>query len=247
MIIERNSDISLYRQLRNALIKKIKEGDYQPGDLLPSEAELIESMAVSRTTVRKAIQSLVQGGYAYTVHGKGTYVGDPHVTQQVNKLTSFSQDIDELGIVSSYRILRLETGEADISLAAKLKIPPSSNVIYIDRLLFAGDEPIALGKARISHPVVAPHADAFTADQLREGGLYDLFNKLGIPLVRGIQNVSATSASEAQAELLQVLPGAPLLYTERLTFTRDDVPLEYVETWSRADKNRLQISLAAFQ
>nr|MBN1228648.1 GntR family transcriptional regulator [Anaerolineae bacterium] len=246
MFIERNGDIPLFKQLKNILTRQIQDGEYTPGDLLPSETELIDQYSLSRTTVRRAIQSLVQESFAYTVHGKGTFVAETGLTQYLNNLTSFSQGVQERNMVPSRRILSLDRVQPDKHLATQLRIPPSETVIYLVRLLFADGEPVSLGKTYISLSSIAPYQDSITRVRLEECGLYTLLEEMGIQLSGGEQVVSAAAATSEQANLLDVEPDSPLLFSERISFKQGRIPVEFTEMWSRADKTRWRIALGPY-
>jgi GntR family transcriptional regulator len=242
--ISREGKVALFFQLSDALTAQIQAGTYAPGDLLPSENDLIAEYSVSRTTVRRAIQELVSQGLVYTVHGKGTFVAERQLTQHLNRLTSFSHDVAQRGMTPSRRILRLETIQPDQHLAAKLRISPSTTVIYLARLLLADNQPVSVGYTYIPTTIIAPHHGALTEAALGEDGLYPLLKRLGLDLTGGEQIVSASAATAEEARLLEVAPGSPLLSSERLAWTHGTIPVEFTLMKSRSDKARWRIALA---
>ena len=90
--ISRSSKVPLYYQLYEILLARIKEGDWQPDDLLPSEAELVEQYDLSRATVRQAFDMLVNQGYVYRRRGQGTFVARPTIEQNLSRIVSFWED-----------------------------------------------------------------------------------------------------------------------------------------------------------
>ena len=72
-------------------------GNFQVGSQLPTEEQLIQRFAVSRTTVRKAIQNLSDRGLIEIRRGTGTFVAQPRITQELTELTGFVEDMDALG------------------------------------------------------------------------------------------------------------------------------------------------------
>ena len=86
--------LPLYAQLEQALIARIAEGSLSPGTRLPSEDSLVQEYAMSRTTVRAAIQSLIQRGLVEIQRGKGTFVTLPRITQELTELTGFVEDME---------------------------------------------------------------------------------------------------------------------------------------------------------
>jgi GntR family transcriptional regulator len=242
--LSREGKVALFFQISDTLTEQIKSGTYAPGDLLPSENDLIAEYSVSRTTVRRAIQELVNHGLAYTIHGKGTFVAERQLTQHLNRLTSFSHDVAQRGMTPSRRILQVSSLQPDQHLAAKLRISPSTTVIYLARLLLADNEPVSVGYTYIPTTVIAPHHSALTEAALAAEGLYPLLRRLGLDLVGGEQIVSASAATPEEATLLEVPPDSPLLSSERLAWTHGLVPVEFTLMKSRSDKARWRIALA---
>ncbi len=245
--LEMDGDIPLFKQLRNVIINQINNSVYHPGDLIPSEVELMEKYSVSRTTVRSAIDALVRQGYVYKIHGKGTYLADPQVTQNLNNLTSFSQIFSHLGKEPKGQLLRLETGLPDKHLAAKLHISPTSEVIYLDRLLCADKMPVSYSKTCIAIDIIRPYKDQITAAAIKEHGLYKLLLQLGIKLTGGEHLVSAVSATKELAEMLEIEFADPLLFGELTSYTQSNIPVEYSSIWTRADITRWRIILGPFK
>ena len=80
-MLDKSRPIPLYYQVKESLLEKIKSNQFKVGDLIPSESELQEEYNVSRITIRRAIQELVQEGHLHTVQGRGTFVSKPKVSQ----------------------------------------------------------------------------------------------------------------------------------------------------------------------
>src|ERR1700720_3689286 len=92
-----NNRLPLYAQVENVIIGRISNGSLPPGTRLPSEDSLVQEYAVSRTTIRAAIQSLVQRGLVEIRRGKGTSVTHPNTTQDLTSVTGFAQNMQALG------------------------------------------------------------------------------------------------------------------------------------------------------
>src|ERR1700721_1122840 len=97
MNIDLTSSVPLHAQIEEALAKSIREGDLRPGSRLPTEDDLTSRYSVSRTTVRTAIQSLIGRGFVQIRRGKGTFVTEPVITQELTALTGFVEDMQALG------------------------------------------------------------------------------------------------------------------------------------------------------
>jgi len=244
MRVQRNGASPLFYQLYQRLKQEIEEGNYNPGDLLPSESSLIDQYSVSRTTVRKAVQKLAHEGFVYTVHGKGTYVSDAIITQDLPGLTSFSHDVDRKGMKPGRQVLQLETLVSSKDIASRLQISPSEQVLYVNRLLLADDEPVSLGFTYLPVSAIAPYQDQFTVEILEEKSLYTLMLEIGISLAGGEQLISATVADDEVAQLLNVSPGSALLSGERIALDDEKNPVEFTRILSRPEWQRWRIHLS---
>ena len=140
-MIDATSPVTKYYQLKDILVKNIQDGKWPPQSRMSSENELCEAYNVSRVTVRKAIDLLVQEGYVYTIKGKGTYVKGKYIEQPLTHFYSFREDLRSRG-VSTYSTMRhFDIVPADARLAADLNIRQDDNVFCIERIFFAGEQP----------------------------------------------------------------------------------------------------------
>src|SRR5258708_39173301 len=95
----------LYDRVESVLATAIADGSLPPETQLPPEEGLIERFKVSRTTVRKAIQNLIERGLVEVRRGKGTFVTRPRITQELTELTGFVEDIQGFGRTPTSRLL----------------------------------------------------------------------------------------------------------------------------------------------
>ena len=97
-----NSPVTLQYQLRKELYEKIRNKEWMPGQMIPSERELCDEYCVSRITVREALKELVQSGYLVRKQGKGTFVAVPTVEHTMTSTFSLSQALEESGNESKF-------------------------------------------------------------------------------------------------------------------------------------------------
>src|SRR6266496_5274589 len=121
--------IPLYHQLSQLLRTAIEQGTYHPGDRLPSEPELIREYGVSRITVRQALDELEAEGRVVRRHGKGTYVAEPRIEQELVRLTDFVEDMQQAGQHPSSRVLAFEHEPARPVIAKALNILRGTEVV----------------------------------------------------------------------------------------------------------------------
>src|ERR1700686_2150154 len=103
-------DSLLYARVETVLAGEITDGDLRVGDQLPTEDSLIARFGVSRITVRRAIQNLVNRGLVEIRRGKGTFVAALKITQELRELSGFVEDMHALGRKPTDRVIRKEIG-----------------------------------------------------------------------------------------------------------------------------------------
>ncbi len=225
--IYRHSPVPRYHQLKEILREKIRSGEWKPGDLIPSERELSETYGISRMTTRQAITDLVNEGVFYREQGKGTFVTRHKITQQLMRLTGFTEDISARGQQPSTKVLSAQMLSATEAIAEKLHIDIGQPVFCIQRLRLADGEPLAIELSHINFK----GCEKLLEDDLEHNSLYKLLElKYGVPLMEAEQELEAGLAGAEEAQLLKVPVGSAVLYTRRVTFTDRYQPIEYAKS-----------------
>jgi GntR family transcriptional regulator len=231
--IYRNSPVPRYHQLKEILRDCIRQGEWKPGDLIPSERELGETYSISRMTARQAITDLVNEGVFYREQGKGTFVSQNRITQQLLRLTGFTEDIRARGQHPSTKVLTAAMMPADEVIAEHLRIEPGSMVFCLRRLRLADDEPLAIEDSALNFK----GCEGLLEEDLEHNSLYQLLeHQYGVPLMEAEQEIEAGLASPENAEILQTSVGSPVLFTRRTTFTDRNRPIEYARSVYRGNK-----------
>lgn len=231
--IYRNSPVPRYHQLKEILRERIRSGEWKPGDLIPSERELSESYDISRMTARQAITDLVNEGVFYREQGRGTFVAQNKITQQLLHLTGFTEDIRARGQHPSTRVLTATLLPADETIAGQLRIEPGEPVFMLRRLRLADDEPLAIEVSMLHFK----GCEQLAEEDLEHQSLYQLLESTyGLPLMEADQEIEAGQASEEDAKVLKVAPGSAVLYTRRTTYTERNRPIEYAKSVYRGNK-----------
>jgi GntR family transcriptional regulator len=231
--IIRNSPVPRYHQLKEILRDRIRQGEWKPGDLIPSERELSETYDISRMTARQAITDLVNEGVFFREQGKGTFVSQNRITQQLLRLTGFTEDIRNRGQHPSTKVLSAAMLPADEVTAGHLRIEPGTLVYCLRRLRLADGEPLAIEVSSLNFK----GSEALLEEDLEHNSLYQLLeNTFGLPLVEAEQEIEAGLASPEDAETLQIPVGSSVLYTRRTTFTDRNRPIEYARSVYRGTK-----------
>jgi len=225
--IYRNSPVPRYHQLKEILRGRIRSGEWKPGDLIPSERELSEIYQISRMTARQAITDLVNEGVFFREQGKGTFVTSHKITQQLMRLTGFTEDISARGQRPSTRVIAARMSPADDLTAERLRIEVGHQILYLQRLRLADDEPLAIECSQLNFR----GCEGLLEEDLEHNSLYQLLEaKYGLPLMEAEQELEAGLAGDEEAELLQIAPGNSVLFTRRTTYTDRNLPIEYAKS-----------------
>ncbi|MBN2045305.1 MAG: GntR family transcriptional regulator [Anaerolineales bacterium] len=232
-LISRNSKIPLYYQLYEILLNRIKDGTWQPDDLLPSEAELVDQYDLSRATVRQAFDMLVNQGWVFRRRGQGTFVSRPTIEQNLSRIVSFWEDMQQRGLEPGTKVMAREIIPASEDLAEELQVTPGEELASIVRLRLADGEPMSVEYSYLVHQNCLGILDQDYANNSLRQMLRDQFN---INLVYARQRIRAVPASEQLAELLDIEPNSPLLHIERVSYSDQDIPIEYLEINLRGDR-----------
>lgn len=220
-VLDRSSPVPLYYQVSQHLERAIESGQIPNGSHFENEIQLAESLGLSRPTMRRAMQHLVDKGLIVRRRGIGTRVVQPKVRRPM-ELTSLYDDLAGSGQAPHTRVLELDTVAGDDDVALRLGIPVGGPVLKIVRLRSAGDLPIAKLTNYLPESV-----GTFETPELEAHGLYELMRSRGIQLHSATQFVGARNATAAEARLLDESRGAALLTMQRLTYDDHGAAVEY--------------------
>ena len=231
--INRSSKVPLYYQLYELLHDQIKEDVWKPDDKLPTESELMEEYEVSRATVRQAFDILVNQGWVYRRQGQGTFVSPPTFEQNLNRIVSFWEDMQQRGLEPGTRVLSSELCRASEEIAESLQVDPGEELASLVRLRLADGEPMSVEHSLLIHRYCPGVLEQDYANHSLRRMLVDEYN---IRIVSAQQKIRAVSASKYYADLLHIKRNAPLLYMERVSYTDQRIPIEYLEIHLRGDR-----------
>ncbi|WP_020410803.1 GntR family transcriptional regulator [Hahella ganghwensis] len=217
----------LYLQLQRKIREAVEKDVLRPGDVVPAEREIASVMGVSRVTVRRAIDDLVEEGILTQRQGAGTFVAD-RVEQPLNYLKSFSEIMRERSKKPGSRWLDRSVGMPHEDELRALQLTPEDEVVRFYRLRLADDKPMALETATIprrflDNPFEVTHS------------LYDALTVNGIRPVKALQRLRAISIDEKRAQLLEIPVDSAVLYIERLGLLDDGVPVEFTRSYFPGD------------
>jgi len=215
----------LYRQIKSLILQALENGEWRPGEAIPSETELAGRFNVSQGTVRKAIDEMAAENLLIRRQGKGTYVAshsDPRAFFRFLRLVPLAGGIEQTKSLP-LECWRAKAGpEAGRVLGLKLGDP----ITIVRRVLTFSDVPVVVDEIYLPGEIFS----GLSLEVLREhqGSVYSLFEeKFGVRMIRAEERLRAVAADRSSAELLRVPEGSPLLSVERISFTYGDRPVEW--------------------
>jgi GntR family transcriptional regulator len=219
--------LPLYQQLQRALREAIENRVLGPDDALPAERQLAADLSVSRITVRKAIDGLVDEGLLVRRQGSGNFVC-ARIEKNFAKLTSFSEDMRARGRNPHSEWLKKSEGTVTPEEALTLRLSPGTPVYRFHRLRFADDAPMALEFATIV-------ASCLPSLKAVDNSLYEALERAGNRPVRALQRLRALLLNAEQAKLLHAHEGDAGLLVERVGFLPDGRAAEFCQSYYRGD------------
>ena len=235
--LDRGSPIPLYFQVATQLEGMIESGEMPVGGRLANEVELADRLGVSRPTMRRAIQYLVERGMLVRKRGVGTQIVHPKVRRPV-ELTSLYDDLAKSGQAPATEVLDFVVGPATAQMAEMCGVPEGLSVAWFERLRHAGGEPLAL-----MHNAVPTDVLPLAREDLEHCGLYELLRAAGRVPRMATQVVGARAANAGEARLLAENRGAPLLTMSRTAWDEKGEAVEYGAHVYRASRYSFELSL----
>jgi GntR family phosphonate transport system transcriptional regulator len=229
----------LWTSIAGVLSAEIAGGVYQPGDRLPTEAQLAARFGVNRHTVRHAIAHLGEQGLTHSRRGAGVFVRAAPTDYPLGRRVRFHQNLAAAGRSGSRRVLTLETRRASAGEAEALGLPAGSAVHVFEGLSLADGLPLGLFRSvfpAARFPRLCDHlrADPSVTRALLAAGLTDY--------TRASTRITAKTARGTRAALLHLPEGAPLLRTTAINIDPEGHPVEYGQSWFAGDRVTLVVT-----
>jgi GntR family transcriptional regulator len=232
--IDRTSPVPLYHQLAEQLSRAVTDGDLQPGDPFENEVAVAERLQLSRPTVRRAIQELVDQGLLVRRRALGTTVANRKVHRKF-ELTSLYDDLKRADRKPSTQVLELNQ-ETNERAASGLDVPADSMLLHVARVRFADDTPLA-----ILHNWLPPRCGDMTKEELEAGGLYAYLRERGIKPVVARQQIGARMPTAAERRHLDMSRGQPVLTMTRMAFDAGGNAVEFGDHCYRASDYNIDL------
>jgi GntR family transcriptional regulator len=217
----------LYQQIKGLMLQSLKAGEWDPGEMIPSEFELAARFSVSQGTVRKAIDELAQENLLLRKQGKGTFVAT-HSEQKFQyrflKLVPNSSHLTPSG-PAQRTIIWCKKAQASSDIATALELPVGAPILQIRRVLSFASVPTIL------EDMCLPQGPfkGLSAKELQnhQGPTYALFESTyGVRMVKAQEKITAVHPNSEDAQILNINDNTPLLQVERVALTYQDKPME---------------------
>jgi GntR family transcriptional regulator len=241
MPLEPSAHLPLYLQVETSLATRIAAGELSPGDRLPSEDALVLAFSVSRTTVRSAIQKLVERGLVEIRRGRGTFVASPRIVQELTSLTGFVEDMEALGRSASAYLLDWQEVHADETVARQLDLPLGASVVRIRRVRLSDGRPLSYDDTYLPPDL----GQKVVTDDLEVSPIFTLLEeKYDTPLAEAQYELEASVADDEIGRILGVSAGSPIFLIERTSYAVGGRPVDYERLHYRGDQIRFVTRLA---
>ncbi len=213
----------------------IRAHNFQPHTKLPSERDMCEMWELSRTSVRRAINRLVNAGAIYSKAGSGTYVAEPKILRNLQHYIPFKQTVSEAGHVFTTRVLAAYIMESNKQIAENLQLRLGHKVYALTRLREIDGEPFMIDTSYLDIKRF-PGLDAH--DFARQSLYYVLSGEYKTPIAKGSEHISMTYATQDEAKYLEIKTESALFFVTGIAADAHGKPTEYAKVVIHPDKVR---------
>jgi GntR family transcriptional regulator len=232
--IDRSSPVPLYHQLAEQLSAAIRDGQLEPGDPFENEMAMCQRLGLSRPTVRRAIQEMVDQGLLVRRRGVGTTVANRKVHRRF-ELSSLFDELKRAGREPRTTVLDLELVK-EPRAAVSLDLDEGTELLSVVRLRLVEDKPLAL-----LHNWLPPEYSDLTREELESTGLYDALRTRGAKPVVARQSIGARMPSATERRHLSLRGGQPVLTMTRMAFDVAGRAVEFGDHSYRAEDYALDM------
>ena len=241
-VVDPSNPMPKYLQISHWLKELIRSGRYQSGEKLPSEVELSKICQVHRNTLRQAISDLETQGVLHKEKGFGTFVSSAapvSVKHRLKQISSFKDDLREIGIKEKTIIVKTEVIESPALVAERLVQGSGGRVVMVRRLRTGDGIPLIYEESYLPYDMF----EGITEMDLT-GSMYKIISKkFKIVLERSEQAIMAVNLNKKIARLLTLPENAAGLFMESVTYNDSNIPVEVLYSYYRGDKYRFEIEI----
>lgn len=233
-----------YYTVEQKIVEAIDGEIFQANQMIPSERELMERFGVSRITVRKALDDLVNEGYLFRIQGKGTFVKGDEFNQDLFQLTSCTEEIRKMGMIPTKRVLASGIITADKIRQRSLRLQDGEKLFYLRRVYYADGQPLNLTTTYL--PIcLFPNIEKY---DFSVESIYDVLEKqYGAKITTATRTLEAVLVKSEVADELDMEENAPVLLFRGVTqgkISGAERPIEVFKSYYRSDKFKFFINQA---
>ncbi len=236
--IERNTAVPLYQQIADDIKAKIKSEELKPNSRIPTELELSEIYQVSRITIRKALELLVDEEILVRKQKIGTFVSNKKVSRNLNSFMGFTQSCDLNGDKATTKFISADLVKAMPSDIRMLRLNEDDKVIRIRRLRYCNDIPVILEENHF------PKTYAYLLAEDLTGSLHEILSSHGVSLVGGEKVLSVCRVTKDEAKHLEVVENDALIMSKDIAYDSNGNPVYYGKEIVNADRYEFKIATA---
>lgn len=237
MKLERTGPIPLYFQVSQIIEAAILNGTLPPGSRIENEVALGERVGLSRPTIRRAIQDLVDKGLLVRRRGVGTQVVHGQVTRGV-ELTSLNDDLENSGQKPSTEMIEMKVVSADAKIAEQLAVPLGSPTLYLHRIRLSDGVPVAVMENWLPEDFTN-----LSKNEISEHGLYQVLRSRGVTMRVAKQRIGARKSTAQESDYLDIEKNAALLTMDRTAFDNSGRAVEFGHHCYRPDLYSFSVTL----
>jgi GntR family transcriptional regulator len=238
--LSKDSALPLYYQVRESIRHAIATGAIKAGEKMPTEGQLAKMLGVSLITVKRALTDLQLDGLVTKIQGRGTFVRAAPMEQKLDHLSGFAEDMEELHHKHSAKVFAIATVPATEEVCARLAVEPDEQVIKIERVRYADDEPIMFAVAYLSRDL----GERLVHEDLEKNAIFSLLEKkYGIVLIEADYQLEAAVAPHYIQKALDLATHAPTLLVRRTAYTENRRPIDFTQLYYRGDRFRYVVGV----
>lgn len=239
-VVNRDSPVPLYEQVAAILRDEIKGDPASGGKCLEAQQEMAARFGVSLITIRRALQMLADEGVLIMKQGKGTFIREPVLRDELRKLTGVSNIMTRHNVGAEVIVRKMEIIPTPQEVGENLPELLGETCVHIDRLHLV--DGIVVGYASLY--LRLSYGSRLSSEDIQKHTIYHLYkNKFGVKLGKGIQTIRADRASGQIADILRIPAGTPVLRIDRSAFSASGELIEYMELFYEYNTYAFKVEL----
>ncbi len=235
-----NTQIPLHYQIADYLLVMLQKGDLKQQEKLPTEEMLTKIFSVSRTTIRMALNHLLNKGLIYRKQGKGTFWTDSSNMLNQEKLSGINRQIFAISERTRVKVISKSTVKVAGDITRFLNVKEGSEVVAFKRLRLIHNEPMSYTinylPKRIGEQITKKHLEQKTMLETLENDI-----KIGLGTIH--HEVEITRANSEISEILKIAVLDPVLTIKTSVFDSANSPVEIVWTYFVENKYKFKVVL----